>query len=148
MAARVLTGDGHAGKVYELTGPASMTQAEQVSVLGTVLGRPLRFEELDAGPVREQLGRFMDPAFVNALFDLMEATVGKPAPVSSLVEDLTGGPPARTRSGPPTTGPTSADRHVPALGNPQHRQTAALHDPGTAHTAAPRTPAPPTLAAP
>ncbi|MFB4270589.1 SDR family oxidoreductase [Nonomuraea sp. GTA35] len=95
VAARVLTGDGHAGKVYELTGSESMTQAEQVSVLGTVLGRPLRFEELDAGPVRAQLGQFMDPAFVNALFDLMEATVGKPAPVNSLVEDLTGRP-ART----------------------------------------------------
>ncbi|MGW3351336.1 SDR family oxidoreductase [Nonomuraea rubra] len=95
VAARVLTGDGHAGKVYELTGPESMTQAEQVSVLGTVLGRPLRFEELDAGPVRAQLGRFMDPAFVNALFDLMEATVGKPALVGSLVEELTGRP-ART----------------------------------------------------
>ncbi|GAA2867990.1 SDR family oxidoreductase [Nonomuraea rubra] len=95
VAARVLTGDAHAGKVYELTGPESMTQAEQVGVLGTVLGRPLRFEELDAGPVRAQLGRFMDPAFVNALFDLMEATVGKPAPVGSLVEELTGRP-ART----------------------------------------------------
>ncbi|MEV0829248.1 SDR family oxidoreductase [Nonomuraea rubra] len=95
VAARVLTGDGHAGKVYELTGPESMTQAEQVGVLGTVLGRPLRFEELDAGPVRAQLGQFMDPAFVNALFDLMEATVGKPAPVGSLVEELTGRP-ART----------------------------------------------------
>ncbi|UBU11320.1 SDR family oxidoreductase [Nonomuraea gerenzanensis] len=95
VAARVLTGDGHAGRVYELTGPQSMTQAEQVRVLGTVLGRPLSFEELDAGPVRAQLGQFMDPAFVNALFDLMEATVGKPAPVNSVVEDLTGRP-ART----------------------------------------------------
>jgi uncharacterized protein YbjT (DUF2867 family) len=94
-AARVLTTDGHAGKVYDLTGPESMTQAEQVSTLGAVLGRPLSFEELDDEPVRAQMSGFMDPAFVNALFDLMEATVGKPAPVNSLVADITGRP-ART----------------------------------------------------
>ncbi|MEV4173185.1 NAD(P)H-binding protein [Nonomuraea sp. NPDC049709] len=92
VAARVLTEDGHAGKVYELTGPESMTQAEQVSTLGRVLGRPLSFEELDPEPVRAQMGQFMDPAFINALFDLMAATVGKPAPVNSLVADLTGRP--------------------------------------------------------
>ncbi|MGR6915646.1 NAD(P)H-binding protein [[Actinomadura] parvosata] len=95
VAAEALTGDGHAGRVYELTGPESMTQADQVRVLGEALGRPLRFEELDAGPVREQLAQFMDRAFVNALFDLMEATVGKVATVNSLVEELTGRP-ART----------------------------------------------------
>ncbi|WP_043619507.1 NAD(P)H-binding protein [Nonomuraea candida] len=95
VAARVLTSGGHAGRVYEPTGPASLTQAEQVSALGAALGRDLSFEELDAGPVREQMGRFMDPDFVNALFDLMAATVGRDAPVNSVVEELTGHP-ART----------------------------------------------------
>jgi uncharacterized protein YbjT (DUF2867 family) len=33
-AARVLVGDGHARRVYHLTGPESMTQREQVRVLG------------------------------------------------------------------------------------------------------------------
>lgn len=95
VAAHVLTGDGHTGQVHELTGPASLTQAEQVRILGEALGRPLVFEELDPEPVRQQMGQFMDPDFINALFDLMEATVDKPAPVNALVERITGHP-ART----------------------------------------------------
>ncbi|MQY06889.1 NAD(P)H-binding protein [Actinomadura macrotermitis] len=92
VAAAVLTGTGHDGAVYEPTGPESLTQAEQVAVLGAALGRPLSFEELDPAPVREQMGRFMDPDFVNALFDLMAATAGKPAQVTTVVERLTGHP--------------------------------------------------------
>ncbi|MFB4318920.1 SDR family oxidoreductase [Actinomadura sp. 21ATH] len=90
VAAAVLTTDGHAGRVYELTGPESLTQAEQVRILGEALGRELRFEELDAGPVRQQMSRFMDGDFVNALFDLMEATAGKPAHIDGSVERITG----------------------------------------------------------
>ncbi|MRH88029.1 NAD(P)H-binding protein [Nocardia sp. SYP-A9097] len=89
VVAAVLPG-GHGGRVYDLTGPQSLTQTEQVEILGATLGRPLTFEELDDAPVRAQLAQFMDPAFTNALFDLMAATVGKPAQVNSLVEDLTG----------------------------------------------------------
>jgi len=90
VAARVLTEDGHNGKVYDLTGPASLTQAEQVRVLGSVLARPLTFEELDPEPVRRQLAQFMDAEFVNALFDLMAQTVGKRATVTRIVEQITG----------------------------------------------------------
>jgi uncharacterized protein YbjT (DUF2867 family) len=90
VAAEVLTSDGHAGRIYDLTGPKSLTQVEQVRLLGEALDRPLSFEELDAGPVRDQMSRFMDGDFVNALFDLMEATVGKPAPVNDVVERITG----------------------------------------------------------
>lgn len=89
VAAAVLAG-GHDGWIYELTGPQSLTQAEQVDIRGTALARPLSFEELDDAPVREQMAQFMDPAFINALFDLMAATVDKPAPVNANVEQLTG----------------------------------------------------------
>ncbi|MGW1997395.1 NAD(P)H-binding protein [Embleya sp. NPDC001921] len=94
-AAAVLTGDGHAQRVYDLTGPASLTQAEQVRVLGETLGRPLALEELDDGPVREQMSHFLDAPFVNALFDLMAATVDRPAPVNDTIQRLVGHP-ART----------------------------------------------------
>ncbi|REE96844.1 NAD(P)H-binding protein [Thermomonospora umbrina] len=95
VAARVLTTDGHDGRIYDVTGPQALSQVEQVQILGRALGRPLTFAELDPAPVREQMGRFMDADFVNALFDLMEATVGKPAPVNDVVERITGRP-ART----------------------------------------------------
>ena len=39
VAARTLYQDGHAGGDYVLTGPESLSQAEQVSIIGDVLGR-------------------------------------------------------------------------------------------------------------
>ncbi|MFE9236164.1 NmrA family transcriptional regulator [Streptomyces sp. NPDC007007] len=38
-----LTGDGHAGAVYELTGPRSLTFEEAAGVLGRAAGRPVRY---------------------------------------------------------------------------------------------------------
>ncbi|WP_116200657.1 NAD(P)H-binding protein [Amycolatopsis circi] len=95
VAARILTGGGHAGRAYDLTGSDSLTQADQVRILGETLRRPLTVEDLDPEPVREQMSQFMDPEFLAALFDLMAHTVGKPAPVNDIVEQITGRP-ART----------------------------------------------------
>ncbi|WP_157254544.1 NAD(P)H-binding protein [Nonomuraea typhae] len=93
VAVATLTGDGHTGQTYSLTGPESLTQADQVRILGQVLGRPLSTEDLDPGPVLQQMSAFMDPAFLDALFGLMAATVGKPAEVNDTVERITGHPP-------------------------------------------------------
>ncbi|WP_228989177.1 NmrA family transcriptional regulator [Streptomyces sp. DH8] len=38
-----LTGDGHAGAVYELTGPRGLTFAEAAEELGRATGRPVRY---------------------------------------------------------------------------------------------------------
>lgn len=46
VAVRALTGDGHEGVAYALTGPAALTTRQQVDVLAQVLGRPLRFEQI------------------------------------------------------------------------------------------------------
>ncbi|MFJ8040450.1 NmrA family NAD(P)-binding protein [Kitasatospora sp. NPDC096147] len=89
-AAAVLGASGHAGRVYELTGPQSLTQTEQAAVLGRALGRPLTFEEVPHEAVRAQLSRFMDPDFVAALLDLMADTTGKPALVNDTIHTLTG----------------------------------------------------------
>lgn len=91
-AAAVLGSPEHAGRVYELTGPQSLTQIEQVEVLGRALGRELRFEEVADQAVRQQLSQFMDADFVRALLDLMAATVGKPAALNDSIERLTGHP--------------------------------------------------------
>ncbi|RVU23202.1 hypothetical protein EOT10_19415 [Streptomyces antnestii] len=91
-AAAVLGSPEHAGRVYELTGPQSLTQIEQVEALGLALGRELRFEEVADQAVRQQLSQFMDADFVRALLDLMAATVGKPAALNDSIERLTGHP--------------------------------------------------------
>ncbi|GAA3470410.1 NAD(P)H-binding protein [Nonomuraea roseola] len=95
VAVTTLTQPVHAGRTYRLTGPESLTQADQVAILGQALGRPLTVEDLDPAPVLEQMSAFMDPAFLGALFDLMAACVGKPAEVNDTVERITGHP-ART----------------------------------------------------
>ncbi|SCL44818.1 Uncharacterized conserved protein YbjT, contains NAD(P)-binding and DUF2867 domains [Micromonospora citrea] len=95
VAARILTGGGHDGRAYDLTGPESLTQAQQVRILGETLGRSFTVEDLDPQPVLEQMSQFMDRQFLTALFRLMAEAVGKPAPVNDTVEQITGHP-ART----------------------------------------------------
>ena len=51
VAAEVLTGDGHHGQTYTLTGPELITVPEQLAVLADILGRPI--EVLDREPSPE-----------------------------------------------------------------------------------------------
>ncbi|NUO34399.1 MAG: NAD(P)H-binding protein, partial [Dermatophilaceae bacterium] len=55
VAARALLDDGHEGQAYALTGPDSLTTADRVRILGEVLGRDLRLEELSPEQAREQM---------------------------------------------------------------------------------------------
>ena len=90
VAARILIGGRHAGRAYNLTGPESLTQAQQVRILSETLERPLTVEDLDPEPVLQQMSQFMDPEFLAALFALMAQAVGKPAPVNDAIEQITG----------------------------------------------------------
>ena len=45
VAARTLYQDRHDGGDYVLTGPESLSQAEQVAIIGDVIARPIAFEE-------------------------------------------------------------------------------------------------------
>lgn len=95
VAVAALTGRGHAGQAYVLTGPESLTQRRQVELIGEAVGRPIRFEELTSEQAREQLGRFIPPAIVETLLGYLAAADGVPAPVSNAVQEVTGRP-ART----------------------------------------------------
>ncbi|GAA1401080.1 hypothetical protein GCM10009639_42880 [Kitasatospora putterlickiae] len=44
VAVQALTGPGHDGARYDLTGPASPTRAEQVRIIGEAISRPVRWE--------------------------------------------------------------------------------------------------------
>ncbi|OLO29853.1 NmrA family transcriptional regulator [Streptomyces sp. MNU77] len=54
VAVAALTGDGHAGAVYELTGPRSLTFTEAAGELGRAAGRPVRYVPV-TGPVYASL---------------------------------------------------------------------------------------------
>ena len=88
----LLDEDPHAGRAYQLTGPESLTVADRVQILGTVLGRPLRLVELDPAQARELMAARMPASVVDAVLGLM-ARAGSSAPVSPGVEQVTGRPP-------------------------------------------------------
>ena len=97
VAARALYEEGHTGGDYVLTGPESLSQAEQVSVIGAALGRQIRFEELSPEEFRrETAGRWPGPV-VDMLLAAWGATIGRPAFVTSTVADVVGSPPRTFR---------------------------------------------------
>lgn len=55
VAAAALTGDGHAGKRYTLTGPDGLTVGQQVEAISRASGRPIRYEELTAEQAKERM---------------------------------------------------------------------------------------------
>jgi uncharacterized protein YbjT (DUF2867 family) len=93
VAVRALTQDGHAGSRYLLSGPAVLTQAEQLTAIGRALGRDLTWEELPR-PVAQQAlaAAWGDPAFAASALDTWERFVTHPEIVTSTVRDLTGAP--------------------------------------------------------
>lgn len=95
VAVRALCDDGHAGAEYVLTGPQSVTQFEQISTIGSVLGRSLRIDEMPADEARAEGLALMPPVVVNMLLDAWAAAIGQPAFVTTTVAEITGAP-ART----------------------------------------------------
>ncbi|MFG1956052.1 NAD(P)H-binding protein [Nonomuraea sp. NPDC049028] len=90
VAVRALTQDGHAGSVYELTGPHSLTQAEQVRVIGEVIGHPVRWEETSPEDARRQmLARGWPAEAVDSILSAQAEMTRGPAPVTATVEEVT-----------------------------------------------------------
>jgi len=96
VAVRALSEDGHAGAEYVVTGPQSLTQAEQVHTIGRAIGRSLRVEEISPDEARTELIPILgSPNVVNMLMTAWGAALGQPAFVTSTCMDVTGAP-ART----------------------------------------------------
>ena len=90
VAARTLYQDGHAGGDYVLTGPESLSQAEQVSIIGEVIGRRITFEELSPDEFRRETEGSWPRPVVDMLLDAWGATMGRPAFITSTVADILG----------------------------------------------------------
>ncbi|HUR07506.1 MAG TPA: NAD(P)H-binding protein [Nonomuraea sp.] len=92
VAVRALTRDGHDGAVYELTGPHSLTQAEQARVIGEEIGRPVHWEETTPQDARrELLARGWPPEAVDGILRAQADMTNGPAPVTATVAEVTGG---------------------------------------------------------
>lgn len=102
--------DGHAGARYHINGGDSITQAEQVTLIGQAIGRELTFEDLTGDDVRAELRRFFEPRIQELVRDgvidrmatpeiietrirYYEEALEGPAEVDGTVEKVLGKPP-------------------------------------------------------
>ncbi|MGZ0150054.1 NmrA family NAD(P)-binding protein [Kribbella sp. WER1] len=94
VLAEVLVDDRWDGERLAITGPEALSQRQLVEVLGTALGRPLRFEEVPAAAaVRGMVANGLPEGFANALMERYARDLG--ADATDTVEKVLGRP-ART----------------------------------------------------
>ena len=96
VAAVVLTGEGHAGQAYRLTGPAMMDFHEVAARMGTVLERPVSYVAQSPEVFREVLGQFIQSVWqLDAVCELFaEIAAGSLEEQHSTTADLLGRPAA------------------------------------------------------
>jgi uncharacterized protein YbjT (DUF2867 family) len=71
IAAKVLTGSGHEGKTYPLTGPQALTMTEVAEKLSAATGKTIRYVNVPPEAARQaQLAAGMPPYLADALFEL------------------------------------------------------------------------------
>ena len=90
-----LTGDGHDGQVYELSGPAAVTVAEAVATISAHAGHEVRYVPLSAEQyVTELVAQGLSPEDARAFADMVEPLRnGTDAYLSDGVQRALGRPP-------------------------------------------------------
>ena len=91
VAAKALSSPGHEQKTYVLTGPVELTAGEQVQILATVLGRPIRLQEVpEAGARASMLKAGMPDVLADAILELTRPGFAHNYPVTTTVAEVTG----------------------------------------------------------
>jgi uncharacterized protein YbjT (DUF2867 family) len=91
VAACALTQQTHTNAVHELTGPHSLTQAEQARAIGDVTGTPVRWQEASPDEARRRmLARGWPRAAADDILRAQAAMTAGPAPITTTVEEVTG----------------------------------------------------------
>lgn len=93
VAAAALTGDGHEGRTYTLTGPTATTPRERVDVLGAVVGHPLHLVEVTREQARAQMLGFMPEAVADGTLAILGSPTPEEVAVSPDVASVLGHPP-------------------------------------------------------
>jgi len=97
VAVRALCEDGHSGAEYLLTGPQTLTQFEQIAMIGDAIGRPLRLQEISPDVARTELLAAYPAYILNYLLKAWAAAIGHPAFMTSTVQEITGAAPLTFR---------------------------------------------------
>lgn len=91
-AAVVLRDPGHAGRTYQLTGPALVTPREQARAIGAAIGEEIAFTELTRDQAAAYMAQFMPEPLVAGTLDILGAPTADEQRVSADVPDLLGRP--------------------------------------------------------
>jgi len=97
VAATALVKTGHEGETYRLSGPEALLPADRLRILGSVLGRELRFEGLSNEEARAQMTAAMPVEYVNAFFSFYVDGTLDESPVLPTVTEILGRPPRTFR---------------------------------------------------
>jgi uncharacterized protein YbjT (DUF2867 family) len=81
---------GHEGTAPALSGPESLTQAEQIGIISDVVGVAVRVERIAVAEARRQLEAVLPAAFAEFLVQAQAAAERGPATVRTGVADITG----------------------------------------------------------
>lgn len=92
VAATVLTGSGHEGKVYPLTGPEALTMTQVAEKLSSATGKTIRYVNVAPEDAKKaQLAAGMPAYLVDALGELFaERRKGKESEISPIVPTILG----------------------------------------------------------
>ena len=87
VAADVLTGSGHEGKTYPITGPDALTMTEVAAALSAATGKPIRYVDVPPEDARAaQIAAGMPAYLADGLAELFaERRKGKEETVSSVI---------------------------------------------------------------
>lgn len=90
VATEALLGDGHAGKIYELTGSEPLLPSEQIAILARALGRDLQCVNLTNEEARADMEANMPKEYVDAFFSFYVDGTLDEATVHPTVQEVTG----------------------------------------------------------
>ncbi|MGW3283195.1 NAD(P)H-binding protein [Streptomyces sp. NPDC001002] len=90
VAAAALREDGHAGRIYELTGPALSTPRGRAEAIAAALGEPVRFVEQTRDEARVQMLQFMPEPVVETTLGILGAPNPAEQRISPDVERVLG----------------------------------------------------------
>ncbi|MBC3788675.1 SDR family oxidoreductase [Spirosoma utsteinense] len=94
VAATAMTGPGHAGKIYTLTGPEALTHAQLAAQLSTSLGHSVTFVDIPPAVLRDELTKagFPDWQADGLVEDYAHYKRGEASFVTQTVQEVTGQP--------------------------------------------------------
>jgi uncharacterized protein YbjT (DUF2867 family) len=91
-ALAVLTNPELRGKSYTLTGPESVTFAEQIDVLSKAIGRPIAINPVTRDEWKKEMAAYIPETFADGLLDWWRSNDDSPVDTTDTVEKLTGHP--------------------------------------------------------